>query len=184
MALLGERERLHTEQEKVAAGLAQLTEQLVAADARRAQLASAQELSQRTLREQEQKWQQLREAWSLQQGQRQERLQRLGQLGEELIRLDQEQAEEAERLASAREQLELDEARLAELQEQGEPLTQALQVAQDQLTRCERAVDEARVRREQQQAACQRLQLELVICANSLPWVKRSWRDSGWSWPG
>ena len=161
MALLGERERLHTEQERVAAGLAQLSEQLVSADARRAQLASAQELSQRTLREQEQKWQQLREAWSLQQGQRQERLQRLGQLGEELIRLDQEQAEEAERLASAREQLELDEARLAELQEQGEPLTQALQVAQDQLTRCERAVDEARVRREQQQAACQRLQLEL-----------------------
>ncbi|MCE9849642.1 AAA family ATPase [Aeromonas allosaccharophila] len=161
MALLGERERLHTEQEKVAAGLAQLSEQLVAADARRAQLASAQELSQRTLREQEQKWQQLREVWSLQQGQRQERLQRLGQLGEELIRLDQEQAEEAERLANAREQLELDEARLAELQEQGEPLTQVLQVAQDQLTRCERAVDEARVRREQQQAACQRLQLEL-----------------------
>ncbi|MCV5604451.1 hypothetical protein OFN09_30940, partial [Escherichia coli] len=76
-------------------------------------------MSQRTLREQEQKWQQLREAWSLQQGQRQERLQRLGQLGEELVRLDQEQAEEAERLASAREQLELDEARLAELQEQG-----------------------------------------------------------------
>ncbi|MGL5707370.1 MAG: chromosome segregation protein SMC, partial [Aeromonas sp.] len=161
MALLGERERLHTEQERVAAGLAQLSEQLVAADARRAQLASAQALSQRTLREQEQKWQQLREAWSLQQGQRQERLQRLGQLGEELIRLDQEQAEEAERLASAREQLELDEARLAELQEQGAPLTQGLQVAQEQLTRCERAVDEARVRREQQQAACQRLQLEL-----------------------
>ncbi|WOE83778.1 AAA family ATPase [Aeromonas veronii] len=161
MALLGERERLHTEQERVAEGLAQLSEQLVAADARRAQLASAQELSQRTLREQEQKWQQLREAWSLQQGQRQERLQRLGQLGEELIRLDQEQAEEAERLASVCEQLELDEARLAELQEQGEPLTQGLQVAQELLTRCERAVDEARVRREQQQAACQRLQLEL-----------------------
>ncbi|HDN9005841.1 TPA: AAA family ATPase [Aeromonas veronii] len=161
MALLGEREWLHTEQEKVAAGLAQLSEQLVAADARRAQLASAQELSQRTLREQEQKWQQLREAWSLQQGQRQERLQRLGQLGEELIRLDQEQAEEAERLASAREQLELDEARLAELQEQGEPLTQGLQLAQELLTRCERAVDEARARREQQQATCQRLQLEL-----------------------
>ncbi|MFM4873110.1 AAA family ATPase [Aeromonas veronii] len=161
MALLGERERLHTEQERVAEGLAQLSEQLVAADARRAQLASAQELSQRTLREQEQKWQQLREAWSLQQGQRQERLQRLGQLGEELIRLDQEQAEEAERLASAREQLELDEARLAELQEQGEPLTQGLQLAQEQLTRSERAVDEARARREQQQATCQRLQLEL-----------------------
>ena len=161
MALLGERERLHTEQEKVAAGLAQLSEQLVAADARRARLASAQALSQRTLREQEQEWQQLREAWSLQQGQRQERLQRLGQLGEELIRLDQEQAEEAERLASAREQLELDEARLAELQEQGAPLTQGLLLAQEQLTRCERAVDEARVRREQQQAACQRLQLEL-----------------------
>lgn len=161
MALLGERERLHTEQEKVAAGLAQLSEQLVAADARRAQLASAQELSQRTLREQEQKWQQLREAWSLQQGQRQERLQRLGQLGEELIRLDQEQAEEAERLASARAQLELDEACLAELQEQGEPLTQGLQLAQELLTRSERAVDEARVRREQQQATCQRLQLEL-----------------------
>ncbi|MGL5609260.1 MAG: chromosome segregation protein SMC, partial [Aeromonas veronii] len=161
MALLGERERLHTEQERVAAGLAQLSEQLVSADARRAQIASAQELSQRTLREQEQKWQQLREAWSLQQGQRQERLQRLGQLGEELIRLDQEQAEEAERLASAREQLELDEARLAELQELGESLTQALQVAQDKLPRCERAVDEARVRREQQQATSQRLQLEL-----------------------
>ncbi|MGL5333004.1 MAG: chromosome segregation protein SMC, partial [Aeromonas veronii] len=144
-----------------AAGLVQLSEQLVAADARRAQLASAQELSQRTLREQEQKWQQLREAWSLQQGQWQERLQRLGQLGEELIRLDQEQAEEAERLASAREQLELDEARLAELQEQGEPLTQGLQLAQEQLTRSERTVDEARARREQQQATCQRLQLEL-----------------------
>ncbi|HEH9438799.1 TPA: AAA family ATPase [Aeromonas sobria] len=162
MALLGERERLHTEQERVAAGLAQLAEQLVAADARRAQHASAQELSQRTLREQEQKWQQLREAWSLQQGQRQERLQRLGQLGEELIRLDQEQAEEADRLASAHEQLELDEARLAELQEQGEPLTQGLQAAQERLTRCERAVEEARLRREQQQAASQRLQLELV----------------------
>ncbi|HEH9426205.1 TPA: AAA family ATPase [Aeromonas sobria] len=162
MALLGERERLHTEQERVAAGLAQLAEQLVAADARRAQHASAQELSQRTLREQEQKWQQLREAWSLQQGQRQERLQRLGQLGEELIRLDQEQAEEAARLASAHEQLELDEARLAELQEQGEPLIQGLQVAQERLTRCERAVEEARLRREQQQAASQRLQLELV----------------------
>ncbi|TNH85755.1 AAA family ATPase [Aeromonas sobria] len=162
MALLGERERLHSEQESVAAGLAQLAEQLVAADARRAQHASAQELSQRTLREQEQKWQQLREAWSLQQGQRQERLQRLGQLGEELIRLDQEQAEEAERLASAREQLELDEARLAELQEQGEALTQGLQAAQERVTRCERAVEEARLRREQQQAASQRLQLELV----------------------
>ncbi|TNJ25961.1 chromosome segregation protein SMC [Aeromonas sobria] len=162
MALLGERERLHTEQERVAAGLAQLAEQLVAADARRAQHASAQELSQRTLREQEQKWQQLREAWSLQQGQRQERLQRLGQLGEELIRLDQEQAEEAARLASAHEQLELDEARLAELQEQGEPLTQGLQAAQERLTHCERAVEEARLRREQQQAASQRLQLELV----------------------
>ncbi|PKQ81013.1 chromosome segregation protein SMC [Aeromonas sobria] len=162
LALLGERERLHTEQERVAAGLAQLAEQLVAADARRAQHASAQELSQRTLREQEQKWQQLREAWSLQQGQRQERLQRLGQLGEELIRLDQEQAEEAARLASAHEQLELDEARLAELQEQGEPLTQGLQAAQERLTRCERAVEEARLRREQQQAASQRLQLELV----------------------
>ncbi|MGL5498228.1 MAG: AAA family ATPase [Aeromonas sobria] len=162
MALLGERERLHTEQESVAAGLTQLAEQLVAADARRAQHASAQELSQRTLREQEQKWQQLREAWSLQQGQRQERLQRLGQLGEELIRLDQEQAEEAERLANAHEQLELDEARLAELQEQGEPLTQGLQAAQERVTRCERAVEEARLRREQQQAASQRLQLELV----------------------
>ncbi|PKQ79518.1 AAA family ATPase [Aeromonas sobria] len=162
MALLGERERLHTEQERVAAGLAQLAEQLVAADAWRAQHASAQELSQRTLREQEQKWQQLREAWNLQQGQRQERLQRLGQLGEELIRLDQEQTEEAARLASAHEQLELDEARLAELQEQGEPLIQGLQAAQERLTRCERAVEEARLRREQQQAASQRLQLELV----------------------
>ncbi|HEH9431031.1 TPA: AAA family ATPase [Aeromonas sobria] len=162
MALLGERERLHTEQERVAAGLVQLAEQLVAADARRAQHASAQELSQRTLREQEQKWQQLREAWSLQQGQRQERLQRLGQLGEELIRLDQEQAEEADRLVSAHEQLKLDEARLAELQEQGEPLTQGLQAAQERVTRCERAVEEARLRREQQQAASQRLQLELV----------------------
>ncbi len=40
-------------------------------------------------------------------------------------------------------------------------MTQGLQVAQEQLTRCERAVDEARVRREQQQATCQRLQLEL-----------------------
>jgi chromosome segregation protein len=161
MALLGERERLHTEQGTVVAGLTQLTEQLAAADVRRAQFASAQELSQRTLREQEQQWQQLREAWSLQQGQRQERLQRLGQLGEELIRLDREQAEEAERLASAQEQLELDEARLAELQEQGEPLTQGLQAAQERVSQCERAVEEARLRREQQQAACQRLQLEL-----------------------
>jgi len=161
MALLGERERLHTEQLRVSALLVQLTAQLAAADARRAQLATAQELSQRTLREQEQKWQQLREAWSLQQGQRQERLQRLGQLGEELIRLDQEQADEAERLAIVHEQLALDEARLTEVQALGEPLTQGLLVAQDQLTRCERAVDEARLRREQQQGACQRVQLEL-----------------------
>ncbi|WP_412841912.1 hypothetical protein, partial [Aeromonas dhakensis] len=75
------------------------------------------ELAQRTLREQEQQWQQLREAWSLCEGQRQARLQRLGQLGEELIRLDKEQAEEAQRLVSAGERLEQDEAALGELQE-------------------------------------------------------------------
>ncbi|MGL4250491.1 MAG: AAA family ATPase, partial [Aeromonas sp.] len=161
MALLGERERLHTEQQTVAARLTQLAEQLAAADARRARLVTAQELSQRTLRGQEQKWQQLREAWSLQQGQRHERLQRLGQLGEELIRLDQEQVEEAERLANIRERLEQDEARLAELQQQGEPLTRGLQGAEERVALCERAVEEARFRREQQQAACQRLQLEL-----------------------
>ncbi|MGL4714616.1 MAG: AAA family ATPase, partial [Aeromonas sp.] len=162
MALLGERERLHAELGKVVVDLAQLVEQLLAADSQRAHCSSAQELSQRTLREQEQKWQQLREAWSQQQGQRQARLQRLGQLGEELIRLDQEQTEEAARLANAREQLELDEARLAELQDQGEPLAQGLQAAQERMTRCERALEEARLRREQQLATSQRLQLELV----------------------
>jgi len=97
----------------------------------------------------------------LQQGQRQERLLRLGQLGEELIRLDKEQAEEAQRLAETEQQLALEEARLAELQEQGEPLSEALQAAQDLVGRCERAQEEARGRREQQQATCQRLQLEL-----------------------
>ncbi|QXC39771.1 AAA family ATPase [Aeromonas jandaei] len=161
MALLGERERLHTEQRAVADALAQLSELMAAADERRARIVNAQELSQRTLRGQEQKWQQLREAWSLQQGQRQERLLRLGQLGEELVRLDKEQAEEAQRLAETEQQLALEEARLAELQEQGEPLSEALQAAQDLVGRCERAQEEARGRREQQQATCQRLQLEL-----------------------
>ncbi len=160
LALLGERERLHTEQSAGREALRRLDEQLAAADATRAQLHGAHELAQRTLREQEQQWQQLREAWSLREGQRQERLQRLGQLGEELIRLDQEQAEEAQRLASAVERLEQGEAALGELQEQGEGLAEALLLAQEQASGAERAQEEARLRREQQQAACQRLQLE------------------------
>ncbi|MFE8726846.1 AAA family ATPase [Aeromonas hydrophila] len=160
LALLGERERLHTEQAVGREALRRLDEQLAAADATRAQLHGAHELAQRTLREQEQQWQQLREAWSLREGQRQERLQRLGQLGEELTRLAQEQAEEAERLASAGERLEQGEAALGELQEQGEALAEALLLAQEQASGAERALEEARLRREQQQAACQRLQLE------------------------
>ncbi|WP_324002880.1 AAA family ATPase [Aeromonas hydrophila] len=160
LALLGERERLHTEQAAGREALRRLDEQLAAADATRAQLHGAHELAQRTLREQEQQWQQLREAWSLREGQRQERLQRLGQLGEELARLAQEQAEEAERLASAGERLEQGEAALGELQEQGEVLAEALLLAQEQASGAERALEEARLRREQQQAACQRLQLE------------------------
>ncbi|BDC83429.1 chromosome partition protein Smc [Aeromonas caviae] len=160
LALLGERERLHTEQSAGREALRRLDEQLAAADATRAQLHGAHELAQRTLREQEQQWQQLREAWSLREGQRQERLQRLGQLGEELARLAQEQAEEAERLASAGERLEQGEAALGELQEQGEVLAEALLLAQEQASGAERALEEARLRREQQQAACQRLQLE------------------------
>ncbi|WP_323933455.1 AAA family ATPase [Aeromonas hydrophila] len=160
LALLGERERLHTEQSAGREALRRLDEQLAAADAARAQLHGAHELAQRTLREQEQRWQQLREAWSLREGQRQERLQRLGQLGEELARLAQEQAEEAERLASAGERLEQGEAALGELQEQGEVLAEALLLAQEQASGAERALEEARLRREQQQAACQRLQLE------------------------
>ncbi|WP_270827414.1 AAA family ATPase [Aeromonas sp. Y318-1] len=160
LALLGERERLHTEQSAGRQALHRRDEQLAAADATRAQLHGAHELAQRTLREQEQQWQQLREAWSLREGQRQERLQRLGQLGEELARLAQEQAEEAERLASAGERLEQGEAALGELQEQGEALAEALLLAQEQVSGAERALEEARLRREQQQAACQRLQLE------------------------
>ncbi|HHW4402748.1 TPA: AAA family ATPase [Aeromonas hydrophila] len=160
LALLGERERLHTEQSAGREALRRLDEQLAAADAARAQLHGAHELAQRTLREQELRWQQLREAWSLREGQRQERLQRLGQLGEELARLAQEQAEEAERLASAGERLEQGEAALGELQEQGEALAEALLLAQEQASGAERALEEARLRREQQQAACQRLQLE------------------------
>ncbi|MBL0671416.1 AAA family ATPase [Aeromonas hydrophila] len=160
LALLGERERLHTEQSAGRQALRRLDEQLAAADATRAQLHGAHELAQRTLREQEQQWQQLREAWSLREGQRQERLQRLGQLGEELARLAQEQAEEAQRLASAGARLEQDEAALGELQEQGEALAEALLLAQEQASGAERALEEARLRREQQQAACQRLQLE------------------------
>ncbi|MUG29134.1 AAA family ATPase [Aeromonas salmonicida] len=160
LALLGERERLHTELAAGQQALGLLDEQLGTVDAARAQLHSAFELSQRTVREQEQLWQQLREAWSLREGQRQERLQRLGQLGEELTRLDKEQADEAQRLAAALQQLELDEERLGELQEQGEPLTESLQLAQDRVTHAERAVEEARLRREQQQASYQRWQLE------------------------
>ncbi|KHE14261.1 chromosome segregation protein SMC [Aeromonas hydrophila] len=160
LALLGERERLHTEQAAGRQALRRLDEQFAAADATRAQLHGAHELAQRTLREQELQWQQLREAWSLREGQRQERLQRLGQLGEELTRLAQEQAEEAERLASAGERLEQGEAALGELQEQGEALAEALLLAQEQASGAERALEEARLRREQQQAACQRLQLE------------------------
>ncbi|MFM5112709.1 AAA family ATPase [Aeromonas hydrophila] len=160
LALLGERERLHTEQSASREALRRLDELLAAADATRAQLHGAHELAQRTLREQEQQWQQLREAWSLREGQRQERLQRLGQLGEELTRLAQEQAEEAQRLASAGERLEQGEAALGELQEQGEALAEALLLAQEQASGAERALEEARLRREQQQAACQRLQLE------------------------
>ena len=160
LALLGERERLHTELAASQQALVQLDAQLGAADATRAQLHAAFELAQRTLREREQQWQQLREAWSLQQGQRQERLQRLGLLGEELLRLDREQADEAQRLERALQQLELDEARLMELQEQGEPLAEALLLAQERVSQAERALEEARARREQQQAHCQRWQLE------------------------
>lgn len=160
LALLGERERLHTEQSASRQALRRLDEQLAAADATRVQLHGAHELAQRTLRKQEQQWQQLREAWSLREGQRQERLLRLGQLGEELARLAQEQAEEAQRLASAGERLEQGEAALGELQEQGEALAEALLLAQEQASGAERALEEARLRREQQQAACQRLQLE------------------------
>ena len=160
LALLGERERLHTELAASQQALVQLDAQLGAADAKRAQLHAAFELAQRTLREREQQWQQLREAWSLQQGQRQERLQRLGLLGEELLRLDREQADEAQRLERAVLQLELDEARLMELQEQGEPLAEALLLAQERVSQAERALEEARARREQQQAHCQRWQLE------------------------
>lgn len=160
LALLGERERLHRELAASQQALSQGDAQLSAADAERAQLHSAMELSQRQLRQQEQQWQQLREAWSLQQGQRQERLQRLGLLGEELLRLDREQADEARRLSALMQQLELDEARLTELQELGEPLAEALLLAQERLTSAERALEEARLRREQQQASCQRWQLE------------------------
>ncbi|MBV7414589.1 AAA family ATPase [Aeromonas sp. sif2433] len=160
LALLGERERLHTELAASQQALVQLDAQLGAADATRAQLHAAFELAKRTLREREQQWQQLREAWSLQQGQRQERLQRLGLLGEELLRLDREQADEAQRLERALQQLELDEARLMELQEQGEPLAEALLLAQERVSQAERALEEARARREQQQAHCQRWQLE------------------------
>ncbi|MBV7597595.1 AAA family ATPase [Aeromonas sp. sia0103] len=160
LALLGERERLHTELAASQQALVQLDAQLGAADAKRAQLHAAFELAQRTLRERELQWQQLREAWSLQQGQRQARLQRLGLLGEELLRLDREQADEAQRLERALLQLELDEARLMELQEQGEPLAEALLLAQERVSQAERALEEARARREQQQAHCQRWQLE------------------------
>ncbi|WP_421280384.1 AAA family ATPase [Aeromonas taiwanensis] len=160
LALLGERERLHSEQAASRQTLAQLDRQLAEADATRAQLHGAHELAQRTLREQEQQWQQLREAWSLQEGQRQARMQRLGQLGEELTRLDKEQAEEAGRLDAARARLELDEATLSEQQEQGEALAEALLLAQEQVSGAERGLEEARLRREQQQASCQRLQLE------------------------
>ncbi|MGY3943280.1 AAA family ATPase [Aeromonas tecta] len=160
LALLGERERLHTEQAVGQQALIQLNEQLRAADAERAQLHGAHEQSQREVCELEQQWQQLREAWSLREGQRQERLQRLGLLGEELLRLDKEQADEALRLNTALQQLELDEARLAELQEQGEALTEARQLAQEQLASAERGLEEARLRREQQQTSCQRWQLE------------------------
>lgn len=160
LALLGERERLHTELAAGQQALGQLNEQLRATDAERARLQGAHEQSQRDVREQEQRWQQLREAWSLLEGQRQARLQRLGQLGEELQRLDREQADEAQRLAKARARLELDEAQLAELQEQGEPLAEALLLAQERVGSAERALEEARLRREQQQASCQRWQLE------------------------
>ncbi|MGU5715392.1 AAA family ATPase [Aeromonas taiwanensis] len=160
LALLGERERLHTEQAASRQTQVQLDRQLAEADATRAQLHGAHELAQRTLREQELQWQQLREAWSLQEGQRQARMQRLGQLGEELTRLDKEQAEEAGRLDAARARLELDEATLSEQQEQGEALAEALLLAQEQVSGAERGLEEARLRREQQQASCQRLQLE------------------------
>ncbi|USV56662.1 AAA family ATPase [Aeromonas encheleia] len=160
LALLGERDRLHTELAASQQALVQLDAQLGAADAKRAQLHAAFELAQRILRERELQWQQLREAWSLQQGQRQERLQRLGLLGEELLRLDKEQADEAQRLERAVLQLELDEVRLMELQEQGEPLAEALLLAQERVSQAERALEEARARREQQQAHCQRWQLE------------------------
>ncbi|WP_349921405.1 AAA family ATPase [Aeromonas veronii] len=160
LALLGERERLHTELNASRQALAHLDEELRTRDGTRASLHSALELSQRRLREQEQEWQQLREAWSLQEGQRQARLQRLGLLGEELARLDKEQAEEAQRAVTLSQRLELEEAQLAERQEQGEALAEALQLALEGVGTAERGQEEARLRREQQQADCQRLQLE------------------------
>ena len=182
LALLGERERLHTELAAGREALHRLDEQLVAADAARAQQHGAHELAQRTLREQEQRWQQLREAWSLREGQRQERLQRLGQLGEELARLDKEQAEEAQRLASAGERLEQDEAALGELQEQGEVLAEALLLAQEQVSgrsgrwkRCAFAGSSSR----RPASGCN---WSSRTSASSSRCASRSWPVSAWSW--
>ncbi|MGL5294194.1 MAG: AAA family ATPase [Aeromonas sp.] len=160
MALLEERERLQGEQQAASTALAQVSEQLSAAQIVREQQISAQELSQQTLREQQQKWQQLRESWSQQQGQRQAQQQRLSQLTSELNRLEQEHTQERLRLEKAQAQLAQEEAQLAELQEQETPLRQGLQQAQEQMTECERGVAEAHLRREQQQRASQQLQLE------------------------
>ncbi|PJG58407.1 chromosome segregation protein SMC, partial [Aeromonas cavernicola] len=139
-----------------------LAAQQAQADATRLACASAHEQLQRALAQQQQQWQQLRETWSVREGQRQERAQRLGQLASELVLLDQEQAKEAERLAALLQKRELDEACLADVQQQGEPLALALQQAHDHLSHAERAQEEARGRRESQQAAYQKQQLELT----------------------
>ena len=81
-----------------------------------------------------------------------------GPAGEELARLDKEQAEEAQRLASAGERLEQDEAALASCRSRGGTRRGAA-ARPGAGERAERALEE-RLRREQQQAACQRLQLE------------------------
>lgn len=160
LALLGERERLHTELAAGEQALARLDARLSGADGERAQLHDACEASQRALREQEQQWQQLREAWSQQQGQRQERLLRLGQLGEELSRLDAEQAAEASRSEALTQALELADAQWQEHLAQGEAQQAQRRLLEEQAQRAEQDLEAARGRREQQQGQCQHLLLE------------------------
>ncbi|MFM4824966.1 AAA family ATPase [Aeromonas bivalvium] len=160
LALLGERERLHTELAAGEQALARLNAELGGADGDRAQLHGAVEASQRALREQEQQWQQLREAWSQQQGQRQERLLRLGQLGEELSRLDAEQAAEASRGEALTQAHELADAQWQEHLAQGEAQQAQRRLLEEQALRAEQDLEAVRGRREQQQGQCQRLLLE------------------------